>query len=131
MSDEQDFYNTENATGHFLDNEPVIFLGCSQGELFATVFLSYTFWLLVLLIIFITFIDDMVVAIALPCVFALILMIPTFMLACKSIAKNKRGKPNGYFSLQIKLTVDSMKALLGVRPKFNRFTGIWSKSRSV
>ncbi len=128
---ENNFFSTETATVNMLDNEPIIFLGCSQGEFFSILVFSFIFWVITLLIIFLTFIDALLIAIVIPFVLSILLVIPTCFIACKHVEKSKRGRPDGYYSLQVKLLIDTLMSLLGAKRKFCKFTGNWSKSRSV
>ena len=121
----------EIETAHLLDDEPELLLGLSQGEFFSLLAGSFLFWLVIIAIITLTFIDKLLIALTVPFAVALMLMIPTFIFAAKKLAKKKRGMPNGYFSLKIKLAMDTFRRFIGIKTKFNRFTGTWSKSRSA
>lgn len=127
----EDYFTAENATANLLDNEPELLLGCTQGEFFGSLIVSYFIWLILLLIVFLILIDNLIIAIVIPFALAMLFSIPTFLVLAKIIVKNKRGKPNGYYELEGKLFKDSIRKAFGAKTKFNNFVGTWSKSRSV
>lgn len=128
MSD--DFFEIDTATTNLLDDEPELLLGCTQSEFFGGLVVSYIAWAIIMMLIFTAFGASGVIKYLLPLVVALIPMMPTFYFLSKTIAKTKRGKPNGYYDLEIKLLMDQFRSSYGLNTKFVHHTGTWNKSRS-
>lgn len=128
MSD--DFFEIDSATTNLLDNEPELLLGCTQSEFFGGLIVSYAAWVVIVMLITTAFANTAVIKYFLPLILALVPMMPTFYLLSKKIAKKKRGKPNGYYDLEIKLLMDQFRSSYGLKTKFVHYTGTWNKSRS-
>ncbi len=126
MSDDQ---LTNEATAHFLDNEPELFMGCSQGELFAIAGISFALVATSFFLICLLFTTKILLLIGIPFACSLIFTLPLVWFFARILVKKKRGMPNGYFSLKIKLFVDWLRNLMGIKTKLNSFKGTWSKSR--
>lgn len=125
-----DFFDIDTATTNLLDNEPELLLGCTQSEFFGGLLVSYLVWVILMLLLTATFATTFAIKFILPLVIALIPMMPTFYILSKTIAKTKRGKPNGYYDLELKLLLDQFRSAYGLKTKFVHHTGTWNKSRS-
>jgi hypothetical protein len=132
MTQQELSLNPDLATAHFLDRQPILFMGCTPKEVMfagAVAFfggiggLTFGFGLLG-------------VVVGIRWLFWLgALGLPAFPFVAgailKAIGRKKRGKPDGYYDLLLLLARERLMVILGMRPDVILFAGRWGIDRRV
>lgn len=135
MQDTDYQLDPDQVTAHFLDNAPVIFLGCTAGELGSILVFSFLFWFAAFCTLFMSI--GVTFDISLWAMFfsAIPATLPTtaftVWVVAKRVAVMKRDKPDGYYDLKLKLFWQGWMARFGMPTEICRYCGIWDIDRNV
>lgn len=124
--------NPDLATAHFLDRQPILFMGCTPKEVMFAAAVAFIGGIGGLTLGF----GVLGVVVGVEWLFWLgALGLPAFPfiagIILKTIGRKKRGKPDGYYDLVLLLARERLMLILGMQPDVILFTGRWGIDRRV
>lgn len=122
---------SEEPLANMLDYEPELFMGANSSEVAWIITIASAVSILPLIIIFTIICSVLNVWVLMFAVVPLSAIGIFFfsIMGLKRLQRYKISKPEGYYAIQIKLKMDKIACLLGKKPHYITYVGVWGVDR--